>query len=712
MAISKKLFPLFLALVIIVGSVQATSYAEETKNTSVKVLEPISLGSVALKENVSAQVNNLIVLPSSDNQMVGLTLKIKNNSNAELNFTDYWVYLYTKSGTKLNVKMTDNTVSKIPAKTTLDISFTGTIGNNIKITDLIVKVIKWDFSVASYTRVLGELAVSQRYNPVTPANNGKIVVTGDVKASFIINQASIGKSESYYRPAIKLIIRNDGNRSITLPDYQLYILTKSNLMYPLTVKDVKGATLDPLTEKEFQLTTSIPLEVAADGWKMAVVNNLNDGKDKQPVAVFELPQAQVDTGDELGKFYTFTNTDGIYNIRLDSMNRLPIEDNDLVIANMTIMNKGNTSLPVPLISGKYVFNESIEKIATSTNNDKLIALQPGTSMNLQLVSKVPYTFEISKLSLTFQQKESSDSSGNEVLDLVEFTQKGQFEAVKKVNSKTGFKIDDIGYRSEVKLRNQVLYSGETADILTAQLTVVNGEKRQAAIKKLAGYYEKEDGTIYPATFSSVTDKLNPAGTALVFVTATIPKGTDVKDISLVVGKAVTETTTSTGESTESLIGYTSPFSFILPELAVSQQGLQKIDISPYLFSISRIATQIRYKENQVILDFDYTMSQDLLTKANLKGHKVVIELKDKNQNNVFDKELTLPLSGSETETDNSSLLIGEHTLRITWTNEELIMLLNTLKNYEFNVYYQIESGYRTLIATQELPWLVNRTLTN
>jgi hypothetical protein len=712
MAISKKLFPLFLALVIIVGSVQATSYAEETKNTSVKVLEPISLGSVALKENVSAQVNNLIVLPSSDNQMVGLTLKIKNNSNAELNFTDYWVYLYTKSGTKLNVKMTDNTVSKIPAKTTLDISFTGTIGNNIKITDLIVKVIKWDFSVASYTRVLGELAVSQRYNPVTPANNGKIVVTGDVKASFIINQASIGKSESYYRPAIKLIIRNDGNRSITLPDYQLYILTKSNLMYPLTVKDVKGATLDPLTEKEFQLTTSIPLEVAADGWKMAVVNNLNDGKDKQPVAVFELPQAQVDTGDELGKFYTFTNTDGIYNIRLDSMNRLPIEDNDLVIANMTIMNKGNTSLPVPLISGKYVFNESIEKIATSTNNDKLIALQPGTSMNLQLVSKVPYTFEISKLSLTIQQKESSDSSGNEVLDLVEFTQKGQFEAVKKVNSKTGFKIDDIGYRSEVKLRNQVLYSGETADILTAQLTVVNGEKRQAAIKKLAGYYEKEDGTIYPATFSSVTDKLNPAGTALVFVTATIPKGTDVKDISLVVGKAVTETTTSTGESTESLIGYTSPFSFILPELAVSQQGLQKIDISPYLFSISRIATQIRYKENQVILDFDYTMSQDLLTKANLKGHKVVIELKDKNQNNVFDKELTLPLSGSETETDNSSLLIGEHTLRITWTNEELIMLLNTLKNYEFNVYYQIESGYRTLIATQELPWLVNRTLTN
>lgn len=712
----KRLSLLVLAMSLIFGSLQSVSYAQETTTkSSIKVLGPVSLGNVKLKDNVTAKVNNLILLPSNNNQILSLTLAVQNNSNTELNFLDYWLNLYTKSGTKLNLKMADSTIGKIPAKSTVNIDFIGTVSNNLKPTDLIIKVIKWDFSVASYTKVLGQITVPTKYNPTTPSTNGRSVVTGDVKASFIVKQSTIGTSESYYRPDIKLTIRNDGNRTITLPDYQLYILTQNNLMYPLTVQDLKGTTLDPLTEKEFQLTTSIPIAVEQGTWKLAVVNSINEGKDKQPLAIFNLPKAQVDTGDVKGKYYTFSNSKGVYSIKLNSMNRLPIEDEDLIISNLTVANRGTTTLPMPNLTGKYVLNDSIEKTASTTNTNKIISLKPGATANIQLVSRVPYTFEVTNLSLVVQQKETGNGSNEQLNDLVKFATKGEFDSVQKIAFDTGYKIEDSGYRSEVKVRNQSLFIGDSADVLVTQVTVENQEKRQVIPQELAGYYQNSDGTVYPATFDNITDKLNPGGKAIIYVSTTIPKETDIKDIQLVVGKAVTETSTggSPGEeASEKLVGYTNPYSFVLPSLRMPQEGLQKIDLSPFEFSITRVGTQTRFDKNEVSLEFDYTLTQDLLTKAKTKDHKIVIEIKDDTRDYAFSRELSLPTSATSTSGEENTLLkIGNHTIALSpWTNDRFVFLIDVLKDFHLNVYYQTQPGFKTLIATEKIPWYVDRKL--
>lgn len=698
---------------LMVGLIQSVAYAEEKVSATVKILEPVSLGTVTLRQGVTANVNNLLLLPSTTSQMVGLTLTIHNNSNSELNFIDYWVRLYTKSGSQLNIKMLDPTISRIPSKTTVDINFIGTVGNEIKVSELLVKVVMWDFSVSSKTKVLKELAVPSRYNPVTPADEGRIITTGDIKTSFYIEQATIGKSDKYYRPEIKLKIKNDGKRTIELPDYQLFILTKNNLMYPLSVKNLKGTALDPLTENEFQLTASIPLAVDEEGWKLVVINSANDGKDKQPLGMFSLPTAQIDSGNEKGKYYTFTNADGIYNIKLDSVNRLPIEEDDLIISTLTIANKTNKTLALPALSGKYLFNESVEKSVVSSNNDKQIALQPGTTSTLQLISRVPYTFEINEIKLTIQQKGTSDGGESENSDLVEFIYNGKFDAIPQVASTTGFKISDIGYRADVTIRNQMLFSGETADILVAQLMITNQEKRLTNVQKFGGYFEKSDGTIYPASFENVTEKLAPAGKAIVFVSTTIPKDTDTKDIRLVVGKAVTETSSGGNQGnqpSENLVGYINPYSVALPEALQPQKDLQRINISPYQLTIDRIATQMEYQESRISLNFDYTLTQDLLTKIDGKNHKIVIEIADKLKKTILSKEISLPTTGESGSSGENILTIGKHTIKIDWTNEPLLDLIKTLSDYDLNVYYQVQTGYKYLIATQSFPWLVNRSL--
>ncbi|MFB9274573.1 hypothetical protein ACFQMJ_16780 [Cohnella cellulosilytica] len=706
------LIVLFSICLVFIG-MKAPAYAADTK-TEAKTLEAVSLGKIKLKENVIAHIKNLMVLPSGNAQIIGVTLSIENNSNSQINFLDYWLTITTKKGTKLNVQTINKDAVKIPAKTTVNIDFYSNAGNEVKASDLIIRVIEWDFSVSSYTKVLGQVTVPERYSPATPTNNGRVLTSNEVSATFRVSQVVMGQSESFYRPEIKLIIKNDGKRAINLPDYQLFIMNKDNLMYPVTVSGIKDTVLNPVTEKEFSLNASIPIAVKNEGWQLVVMYPIEEGKVSFPLGVFDLPKTSIDMAEELGKYYTFNNSQGTYYVKLDSLNRLPIEDEDLIIANVTVANKGSSTLPLPTFSGKFTFNESIKQNASVANNNKIISIKGNSVVNMQLVSKVPYTFDISKLQLTLQQKETNGSDEGQVIDLVEFTNKGVFDEVPSVLWSVGYKNPDVGYRSEVKVLNKMLYSGATANILAVQLTVENQEKRLSEIQKLAGYFEKPDGTVYPAEFKNITEKLSPGGTAIVTAWSSIPKSEEIEDIKLIVGKAVTEKSSSTINQNDTpndvLVGYTSPYKFNLPIEFATQPGLRDIKLLPFTFSIEKVDTKLDYQNGIVTLKFDYELLQDLLYKTDLKNDKFVVEIKDPSYENGFTKELSLPIGNDNTGNDGTVLTVGEHSLEFTWTDEKFASIIQKLREYDLNIYHQIQPGYKKLIATQKIHWFVETAI--
>jgi hypothetical protein len=688
-------------------SMSATTYAE-TGTNNIVIQSPVSLGKVTLKENVTADINNLMLMPSTNGQIVSFIVTVKNNSNTELNFIDYWVNVSTSGGAKITVQTANTEMKTIPAKSTKDILFYGTTANGIKITDLIIKLIKWDFTVPSYMNVLGQIKVPQRYNPSTQANSGRLMNTEGVDTSFVITQATIGKSSKYYKPEIKLSISNQDSNTVTLPDYQFYISTNNNLLYPITGNNIKGTTLDPLVEKEFQLTASIPIEVKEGNWKLVVMYPVNDGKVKVPVAVFDLPAASSSVADNLGKLYAFTTSQGIYYAKINSLNRLPLEDDDLIIANLTLVNQGTDTIPMLDLTGKYTFNGKIEKQAVVSSNNRVIALQPGESVDLQLVGKVPYTFDISDISLMLQEKES----GTDATDLVEFKPGAQFTPLQIVNWNEGFKIADVGYRANVKIRQFKTYKGQYGNIIAAQVLVTNEEKRAASMQQLAGYFQKKDGTVYPATFQTISEKLNPGGTAMIFATANVPLNTDLSDVQLVIGKAIVESQASTaGNQNQSVItGYVSPYNVNLPGEVEEQNSLRDIDIMPFKLSIDRIATQAQFEQNTLKLNFDYTLEQDVLTKADVKDHKYIIEISDANPKYTFSKSFAINTSTDSDATTGNDLRVGSHTVEISWSDLDFIMNMSVLKDFTLNVYDEIQPGYKKLIASQKLPWFVNRSL--
>ena len=675
-----------------------------------KVLQPQAIGTATLKANVSATVNNVVLIPSNNGQQVGLTVTFKNNSNADINFIDYWVTLNTKSGTKYSLTIVNKDVSKIAAKSTKDIMFYGQVGSSVKLTDLVVKIIRWDFSAPNYTKVLGSFSPTVKYSQVTPAGSARVVNAEDTQISFFVKKSNVGKSEKYYRPDLSLVIRNEGKKAITLPDYEMAIQTSDGLLYPLTVKDLKGKVLSPLSEEEFQLSTSIPLEAKESNWRLVVTSPINEGKDKLPLALFNLPKATIETIDGIGKTYTFINADGVYNIKVDSINRLPMEDNDLVISNITLINKGNKSLVIPQLTGKYLFNSSIKKEITIHNGNKQIDIEPGQEIRLQAIAKVPYTFDINKIKFTLQQKETGGSN-EELIDLVEFTTDGQISPISKTSWKDGFKIEEAGSKADVKVKHLMRYDGVNADMAVVLLTINSEEKRLAIMQQLAGYFQQEDGAVYPATFMNVTDKINASGKALVYAWASIPKGTKVNGMHLIVGKAVTEAKEPVnGQASPSeVMGYVDPVDITLPAEREALPHLQNMDLDPFTLSINQVSTSIRFDQDLLKLWLDYTLEQDLLTKVNAKDQKLIVELVDADHKAVFSKEFSFP-SGDPENKEEGALKNGVNRLETSWTDDRWVLNIQVLKDMTFNVYHQIQPGYKKLIASQQIPWLVNRKL--
>jgi hypothetical protein len=691
-------FILIMISVMLIFSLSAQVYAQQDNKSAAQL--PIKLGSVNIRNGVTFEINNLILLPSDNGQLVGFTLTVNNNSNTELDFIDYWVDLQSKAGARFSINMATANVSKIAAKSTKDIVFYSNVGSEVKASDLKIRVIEWDFSYADFKKVIGEISVPANYNYVTKAETARLISLDETRISVGIERASIGKSEKYYRPDLKLVIKNEGKRSVTLPELEFVILTPDGLTYPLSVGQLTGTLLTPLSEKEVKATASIPNAVNRNNWKLAVINPIKEKNIRVPLAIFEIKEGEPGKSQDVGKYYTFSNTDGTYQIKLNGMNRLPMDDNDLLVAHLTIANDGEDSLPLPELVSKFKLNDNIEFDGVVNTNDRIISIAPGKTVDVQAVTSIPYTYDISEIDLMIQQPDSSSS--NDRLDLVEFEFNGAFDPIPTVDGK--LVIEDTGYRSNVSVRNLFSFEGNNANIVAAEIEVENLEKRQTTIQKFSGYFEQADGTIYPANFHTVEEKIFPNGKAIVYAYSTVPKSVQTNGMKLVVGKAVEQ---AAGEKTN-LIGYVNPKQFILPAEKVAAKGLQELKIGPYTMSIKRVGTQARFDADQVSLEFDYELDRDLTEKSGLKEHAVVVELVDADGKASFTRKLKI--SDDKDAADSGTLAVGSHTIKLDpWNDQAFVLHVSFARDFHFNVYMEFESGYKAKIAEEKIPWFVNRT---
>jgi len=664
-----------------------------------------AIGQVKVDGESYFELKNVTILPEKGKKTVTFTVSVHNESTSDLLFIDYWPKLRTKSGNEISVRIMpqDKDKNKITAKSVQDINFYATVNETTELTDLIFRFIKWDFSMPGFERTLGEIAVPDNYSIVTPVNESHRIDMGGTEVQTSIKKMFMTKNEKNFTPTIVLNMENVGSRTAVVPDYQFLIRTSEGFMYPLEAKKLKDLTINPKVKKEVELTGSVPVSVSTEGWQLVITQNASDLKLNLPIAYFQLPQVSESDSVDSGKEYSFTNKKGTYTTKLNSFQRLPLEGQDILSANLTLLNKGVDSLPLPELTGHFLLDDNVKVEAKLIQTDRVIGLPVGESANFQFVGKLPYTYEFSNVKLVLQEKVGE----KETEDLIEFAHRTELLTMPYYNVNETYNITNVGRNASYFVRNVKTYAGDTADIFTVQMETTNLEKRFTDVTKLVSQFKAADGSIYPATVSEIKNKITPGGKALLVLSTALPKGTQTANMSVMIGEAVTDNKFSTAKDTPD--AYVNAVGFWLPmENFEVKNDLTNIDLLPYKLSINKINTWL--SADKLKLTFNYELTKDLLMETNIEGRKLVIGLEDEKGNKSFTREFDfkdfdqVDASAVTDVTKDTKIRLGKRDgFVIEEQDRDLIFKLETLKTYKLSIYDSFQ-GQKKLLATKTLDW--------
>jgi hypothetical protein len=629
------------------------------------------------------------MLPGTTGNTVTFKVVVQNNSNKDLMLIDYWIHVKSNAGSNftLNLSPEDKSKAKVAAKSSLTLTYYTVVSSNLTLKDLKFEFIKWDFSQANNERSLGTLTIPSTYSETVPAGQKHIINVSDTAIQTSISRFNMGKTEKYYKPSFTLTLENVGTQSVTVPAYEFKLVTANGLVYPLTAKGADDLTLSPKDSDTITLTGSIPIDLNTKGWRLLVVQSYSDPKISLPIASYNLPTANVQTGGSLGKEYSFSTAAGDYYAVVNSIHRLPMEDNDLLSADITITNKSSETLTIPKFTGKFILDENVEVAGNIVQFDKVIGINPNSSITIQLYASIPYTYEFNDIKTVLQEK---DGDGKAV-DLIEFDHNTDLSPIPSIAVNGKYYVDVIGNRANLGVRKVLTYEGASANVFSVQMLAENLEKRFSNIAALHAYFETDDGLLFPANVEISENKVAPTGYALINFWKQLPKTIDTSKLKLVVGEAVL------GDDGKETSNYVNPVAFILPAEDKSvPSSLADIELFPYTISISKIRTQINYEDWKVLVTFDYNLSRDLLVEDNSKDHKLILEVSDNKGIIKFSQEFSL--------TGDNALQVGNNKSEFSTNDANLITQIQTLQDYNFNVYHEFQSGHKKLIASKKIKW--------
>jgi len=430
--------------------------------------------------------------------------------------------------------------------------------------------------------------------------------------------------------------------------------------------------------------------VEMEGARLVVSSPPLDEKDTSskgmPLVSFDLSTSRQGSA-TIGDKVEFSNEDGTYTVRLDSIQRLPWQDQDTLSAQIFLANPTADSKPIPKLSGKFVLDDTIDIPFQVIQEDKVIGLKGHSEIRLSLFGAIPYTYEYANLKLVLEEKVDEKTSHT----LLEFAHDGRTQPPRFISVGEEYEIKGIGKNAALAVNDVRTYEGIDGDLVAVLMNVQNLEKRFADIPNLVAYFETLDGSIYPAEIPQLKDKLAPNGVATLYVSGTLPKETKAEDLRLIVGEGVSG---GTDADKPGLAGaYVNAVSFAIPEeKKYASDYFTHLQFFPYTISLSQFRADMATTDS-FILSFDYILSKSLLVGSEGLDRKLILEFVDSGGSFKFTEELTL----------GTDLKVGEHRKEILKNDDALMSKMAHLQSYEINIYEEYK-GQKKRIANRKFPW--------
>lgn len=501
--------------------------------------------------------------------------------------------------------------------------------------------------------------------------------------------------EEFVKTEITVAFKNTGKTTITVPQYRFYVRTKDGLTYPASAEGFNNLTVDPLVTKEVVFAAAIPLSVSREGMKLTMLppaGNAGEDSTNTPIAHFALPEPSVEAPKEPGKAgiaYEFETKDGRYSAKLNGIQRLPWEDQDILSADFTIANMQFNQLPIPAFTGYFLLDGVVKVPAKVIIRDSIISIPSRTELNVQLYALIPYTNRYSTIEIVLQEK---GAEGDKTL--LQFTHNNSLIQMPVIKTGNAKEIDVIGKQAKVQVQQVRTYEGGSFNLFVTQINVTNMEKRFTQIPSLVAYFKTANDVVYPATITEIGDKITPGGMASLYVTTVLPITVDPSRLELVIGVGVSDGQVASAAKAEA---YIDAASYELPDEKVADVVLRNLDIYPYTISFTNTRATVR-TTSELAVTMDYRLLKDHLVTENIGDHNLVVEF-------VTD---TGEVAVTESFTINKGT--GSHDLKLGTGKVELIYnefgILNKMAEvnyYTISVYDEYQ-GQRKLLAQERFSY--------
>lgn len=690
----KKVLVSLLACVIVMAVIGSPATLTAAAATPQPALPSNLVKPIYINKQVYVNVVDVSLAPSNDGKTVSYTLSFYNGSNKSINLLDYWFRLGSNRGESFPLKLSsaDSKKRSIAPRTTTYLHLNADVGGSTRLADLILKVVRFDFTLSSYETGVGRFTFPSSFTGEVKPGSYKKLYVGNTVINAKILQSFMNSSDESHQLEITMSYNNVGKQTVKLPKYKYVLVTSEGYMYNAIPSETADIELSPWNKKELLVTVDVPAVVKNTGWKMVVLEDGGEEGRSTPSGVYQVTTSASDNKTAADNF-NYSNSQGKYKFQLESLTRQPWEDGDVLSATVRIENQGTDSLSIPNMEGYFYLDNKVKIDFKRVMSASTVGIQPGSAARFSVYAKMAsnYQFTTAKVVLNEKKEQSSVKAGE--------LQSSAFLAKLPVLAETAqLDINREGSKSRASINRVAVYEGVTTKTYTVQVAMGNMERRTISPVKLTGYFINENNEVFPAKPVIAEGKMTPNSKSIVRFESTLPKQVSTANFRLILGESVSDQAFTDGNANAD--GYVNAVSYSLPSDIPVRQEMANLEILPYKFTISKmtplftndgIVVRLHYK-----LDKDMTISvfpEDVKLKAAIEYYDPV------NQEWVtkFQQELEIE------KTSTTSLRVGERDLELKQPTEDDSVNLGA--SYRFRV-YEVLGTNQKMIAEKQFNWYI------
>ncbi|WGU93726.1 hypothetical protein QJQ58_24840 [Paenibacillus dendritiformis] len=584
----------------------------------------IRMNDIPIKTSVS-RVN---IFPSDDYHYVNVAVNVENAGFKMLENPAYKYVVKTANGNSYPL-VPDNSSKeyKLQPGEKKTLNFMTMIPNKVKVDKLEMQVLEED-ETAKITLPVGTFVLpkSTTNSSNVKAYDEKVITIGESKVSTKIASAWTNQSYDKNDVSVTFMFENLSNREVTVPKYEFEMRGPKGFSVPIITKSMENMVLKPMEKRPITLTAVVSTEVGTDELKLHM-NRPSDPEQKNvefkyPEGIYALPELQT-MQNKIGTEYNVQHSKGTLGVSIDSLQRLPWTDGDIVSAKMKIRNKEFKTIQLPALEGVFKLDSAdiSGKTQVVSSNGTLI-IGPKEEVDVYVVTKIPSYLDFTQIQIALLEKIGETDAAQ----LIQFTNIGSLAELPVVEYGTYHNLMTQGRKADIMARNSKVYKGNVEQVVYTDLVMKSLEERQTTLSQLVGYYRTTDGRYYKANITQVDGPTSPDGRNIVTVWAKMPNSIDAKEMQLVIGEGITENklTPPKGESD----GYVNAVAMNLDMQQPSfKKDFNKLDMFPYTLTISNFYATANKTPN-LSVEFTYDLTREEQYNMGEYGHKLVLEITD------------------------------------------------------------------------------------